>query len=627
MVLQKFGRLLSQDTIFRGERPVFWSVQNQRILAEDEMEPKSEMKDCAIMKLPVKRFAKKSHSIKEMYPDIKLLVFCSEPWQIAGMNAAGVNEGISYVLAKWNDEYIIAAEKRLPELQMRLGIKYKKLMAFTGDTLEDMVLSHPLNERDVSILINNEVTSEFGSGINCISPAHDINSLRVSYHYKLSKEGFVDKDGLLTEDTGPLYAGLSVLDPKTNETILKLLDEDGFLFTSYKYKNDFFECTGTGEKVILRSNKSWFMKVPELLKMQCFDEISTVRFSPKLNLKDSEEAHTDFEKMKNKEAKQEDLGAYYINILEELNDFDDWCISDVNLWGIPIPAFKHADTEELLINQVIVDHFAKLVQKYGTSDIWYTFDAVDLLPKQYHAEAHKLQKQFDVFDSWFDSSLSWNFALNMRPKYVESPDQMLLEEGKGRGRKVGRSNRAKSVMAYGEHGEKPGLVKDDAPLFPANLVCEGYDQHPRWFLCSLLTSMVLENKAPYLALKTHGMVLDQTNQKMSKSFPEQVIDPEDLIKGTVKLDGSRSHGYGADAMRLWAAMNDGDTNLQLDHAQLERANENLKEIRHLLKMILGFLKGFDKEAHRVSFRELSPVDQMAFVYLNQFLKLQQQTMD
>ena len=51
-----------------------------------------------------------------MYPDTKMLVFCNEPWRITGMNAVGINENIIYVLAKWQNEYLIVAEKRLGEL-------------------------------------------------------------------------------------------------------------------------------------------------------------------------------------------------------------------------------------------------------------------------------------------------------------------------------------------------------------------------------------------------------------------------------------------------------------------------------------------------------------------------------
>ena len=71
----------------------------------------SEIIDCVIMKLPIKRFTKKTKNIQELYPDAKVLVFCSEPWKVTGIKAAGINENIIYVLTKWQNEYLIVAEK------------------------------------------------------------------------------------------------------------------------------------------------------------------------------------------------------------------------------------------------------------------------------------------------------------------------------------------------------------------------------------------------------------------------------------------------------------------------------------------------------------------------------------
>ena len=74
---------------------------------------------------------------------------------------------------------MIVAEKRLGELQLRTGTKFKKLLTFTGDTVDELVVEHPLNKSEVPILINNDVTADFGTGINIVSPAHDFESLKV----------------------------------------------------------------------------------------------------------------------------------------------------------------------------------------------------------------------------------------------------------------------------------------------------------------------------------------------------------------------------------------------------------------------------------------------------------------
>ena len=122
------------------------------------------------------------------------------------MNAAGLNENVLYAVCKWKDEYVIVAEKRLGELQMRTGSKFKKLIVVNGDSLDSVVVEHPIfSGKNVPVVINNEVTSFFGTGISAICPAHNVDSLKVAYHYNLPKNGYVDEKGILTEDLGPIY--------------------------------------------------------------------------------------------------------------------------------------------------------------------------------------------------------------------------------------------------------------------------------------------------------------------------------------------------------------------------------------------------------------------------------------
>ena len=114
--------------------------------------------------------------------------------------------------------------------------------------------------------------------------------------------------------------------------------------------------------------------------------------------------------------------------------------------------------------------------------------------------------------------------------------------------------------------------KTSRSLFPANLVHEGHDQHSRWFLTSLVASVPLTGQSPFANLKTHGLVMNDKGVKMSKADVhnrDSLIDPMDLIAGTVKLDGSRSHGYGLDTLRLWAISKDSDRDTLLDKAELE----------------------------------------------------------
>ncbi len=83
-------------------------------------------------------------------------------------------------------------------------------------------------------MIFNEVTSSYGTGINPVIPGHDVESLKIAQNYNLEKSGVVNIDGKL-KDVGVIFSGLSVLNEKTNELVIKTLESENALFRSFKY--------------------------------------------------------------------------------------------------------------------------------------------------------------------------------------------------------------------------------------------------------------------------------------------------------------------------------------------------------------------------------------------------------
>ena len=150
---------------------------------------------------------------------------------------------------------------------------------------------------------------------------------------------------------------------------------------------------------------------------------------------------------------------------------------------------------------------------------------------------------------------------------------------------------------------------------------EGYDQHSRWFLSSTVLSLVLADQAPFQTLKTHGLILDPSGAKLSKSVnsEDQQFDPTDFIDGSLKADGTRKFGYGLDVMRAWCAFKDTDRNVQV--SQIEAVNKEVKLYRDVLKVILHHLQGFDPSQAMLGpslFKDLTFVDGMMMVKLLDF---------
>ena len=110
---------------------------------------------------------------------------------------------------------------------------------------------------------------------------------------------------------------------------------------------------------------------------------------------------------------------------------------------------------------------------------------------------------------------------------------------------------------------------------PADLYLEGNDQYRGWFQSSLLTSVATRGRAPYKAVLTHGMILDDESRKMSKSLGNG-ISPQDVIKQ-----------YGADVLRLWVASTDYRTDVHISKDILKQISESYRKIRNTARYILG----------------------------------------
>ena len=89
-----------------------------------------------------------------------------------------------------------------------------------------------------------------------------------------------------------------------------------------------------------------------------------------------------------------------------------------------------------------------------------------------------------------------------------------------------------------------------------------------------------------------------------------VLDPEDLINGSIKLDGNRKHGYGLDTMRLWAISKDSDSNSYVDRQEIESINQELKMLRGLIKILLGNLHTYDADVNPFKFSDLTLIDKV-----------------
>ena len=124
--------------------------------------------------------------------------------------------------------------------------------------------------------------------------------------------------------------------------------------------------------------------------------------------------------------------------------------------------------------------------------------------------------------------------------------------------------------------------------FPADMYCEGVDQHRGWFQSSLLTSMVIENKACTKAFLTHGFIVDERGQKMSKSLGNVVL-PEEIIEQ-----------LGVDGLRLWASSIDYGGDIVVSKVVLQNVAQVYRKIRNTCRFLLSNLYDFSYENDALS---------------------------
>ncbi|MFT5425497.1 MAG: isoleucyl-tRNA synthetase [Gammaproteobacteria bacterium] len=232
-----------------------------------------------------------------------------------------------------------------------------------------------------------------------------------------------------------------------------------------------------------------------------------------------------------------------------VRDRPDWCISRQRTWGVPIAVFVNKQSGELHPDsQRLIEEVALRVEQSGI-DAWFDLDDKELLGD----ETNEYEKITDTLDVWFDSGVT-------HASVIEADERL---------------------------------------TFPADLYLEGSDQHRGWFQSSLLTSVAMNEVAPYKSVLTHGFTVDAQGKKMSKS------------KGNVVAPQKIMNSLGADILRLWVAATDYRNEMHVSDEILKRMADAYRKIRNTARYLLSNLDGFNPETDCVAYDEMLELDKWA----------------
>ena len=240
----------------------------------------------------------------------------------------------------------------------------------------------------------------------------------------------------------------------------------------------------------------------------------------------------------------------------------DWCISRQRLWGVPIPIFFCKKCGKPIVTEETIRIVADLFREKG-ADAWFEMSPAEILPEGFACECGgtEFEKETDTMDVWFDSGSSWAAVCEAREGYD----------------------------------------------IPVDVYLEGNDQYRGWFQSSMLTAIASRGKAPYKTVITHGMIVDEERQKMSKSLGNG-ISPQEILKD-----------YGADILRLWVSSADYRQDMRISKDMFKHLSQNYLKIRNTARYILGNLNGFDPKTDMVSVDEMLELDRWALMKLNQLI--------
>jgi isoleucyl-tRNA synthetase len=552
-IARELMKVSMSGQLYRGSKPVMWSVVERTALAEAEIEYADYESDTIWVKFPVSRIktvdGQDTDEIiahREHLTGASVVIWTTTPWTIPANRAISFSSKIEYGLyeitdapaenwAKMGDKLIVA-DKLAAEVFAKAKVAaFVRLQSVPASVLTGISAHHPLRglaggyNFDVPLLDGEHVTDDAGTGFVHTAPGHGLDDFGIwmDSTRALQERGIdpaipyvVGDDGFYTSEA-PGFDGARVIDDNgkkgdANNRVIAALAEHGNIIARGRVKHQYPHSWRSKKPVIYRNTPQWFVYMDkaiegvegDTLRHRALNAIDATKFYPA--------------------AGQNRLRAM-------IADRPDWVLSRQRAWGVPITVFVHKESGEILRDELVNHRIAQSFEEEG-ADAWYKPGAADrYLGTGYKAADYEMVT--DVLDVWFDSGSTHAFVLRNKQKW-------------------------------------PHLK------FPASMYLEGSDQHRGWFHSSLLESCATNGYAPYDSVLTHGFTMDGEGKKMSKSLGNTVA-PQDIIKQ-----------YGADILRLWVASSDYSEDLRLGKEIIQTTVDAYRKLRNTLRWLLGNLAHF-----------------------------------
>ncbi len=455
--LRLFADLVEQGFVYRGKKPVYWSIPCRTALAEAEVEYREHLSRSVFVKFPV---------VGE--PRMFVVIWTTTPWTLPANLAVAFNPKLNYAQVLAGEETYLVSVGLLDGLAEKCGwTDHQVVRTVGGEQLEQLEYRHPFCRRTGKLFPAKFVEDTTGTGFVHIAPGHGLEDYSLGLEQGLPIYSPVDDDGRLArtqdlpegEQIGETLVGKSILEKQgtseADEAVMVLLRSGGALLHQEPYSHSYPHCWRSKTPVVFRAMDQWFIGMEHRdFRQRALAAIGKAEWIP-------------------------DWGKNRIEAA--VKSRPDWCISRQRAWGVPIPAFYAADGRPIL-DAGMIRRTAALVEERG-SNVWFEMEC-EALWNQVRpagwAGPEAARKSADILDVWIDSG--------------SSSRAVILKNAALRGR---------------SEAGRPG--------FQADLYLEGSDQHRGWFQSSLLLSLAGNGAAPYRSVLTHGFMVDADHEKISKS--------------------------------------------------------------------------------------------------------------
>ncbi|MFK7839796.1 MAG: isoleucine--tRNA ligase [Bdellovibrionales bacterium] len=438
IICREIHKFVKNGDLYKGSKPVMWSVVEQTALAEAEVEYKEHKSITIWVRFPVKQAS------NPMLEGADIVIWTTTPWTIPSNKALAYGENIEYGIYEFDGENgkekIVLATSLADSVFEAAKREDRDLIGtLTGKELAGTICAHPFNgqgyDEDRPLLAADFVTDDAGTGFVHIAPSHgeDDFFLWLEHFGAGDVPDNVSDDGKF-RDHVPLFADLEVYTQKGemgggNFAVLKSLAEAGKLLAKGSVRHEYPHSWRSSAPLIYRTTPQWFISMNENnLREKALKEIERTKWIP---------------------AKGE------ARITSMIKNRPDWCISRQRVWGVPIALFVHKETDEILNDEAVLDRIANIFEEEG-ADAWWNRPSSDFLGNSYNPDDYN--QIFDTADVWFDSASTHALVLEQEEGHHSPADLYLEGSDQHRGwfhssllESVGTRDRApyKSVLTHG----------------------------------------------------------------------------------------------------------------------------------------------------------------------------------